>query len=103
MSKEKNVVVIVISPEEKREETYKQPNANWYFVDAVGNTVFLRHKDKSKCEAYLTENYGKGKYKLHPCKLKKPEGEISCRGSMNSKSRSGAYMQQIKSSQGSGL
>lgn len=101
--KEKDVIVVIITPEQKQEEYYKQPNANFYFIDACGNTVFLRHKDKSKCEAYLIENYGKGKYKLHPCKLKKAEGEISVRGSMNSKSYSGQKLVQIRNSQGRGL
>lgn len=101
--KEKDVIVVIITPEEKREEDYKQPSANFYFIDACGNTVFLKHKDTSKIERWVEENYGKGKYKLNPCKLKKPEGEISVRGSMNSKSYSGQKLVQIRNSQGRGL
>ena len=103
MAKERDVVVIVVTPEQKHEETYKQPCADWYFIDAMGNTVFIKHKDKSKANAWLEENYGKNKYTLKPVKLKKVEGELSCRGFVNNKSRAGSYQIQVKNNQGRGI
>lgn len=103
MPKEKEVEVVVIPPEHLRDEDFVIPRANWMFIDACGNTVLLKHPDKAKCDQWVTDNYGAGKYKLRAMKEKKPKGEISCRGFSNSKSMSGQKLVQIRNSQGRGI
>lgn len=100
MVKKVELIVTVVPPEHLREEDFKIPRADWNFIDAFGNTVMLKHPDKQVCIDYVTENYGKNKYTLKPCKLKKPSGELGARGFTNSKSRAGSNFLKICAKQG---
>lgn len=93
--KEKDVIVVIVSQQQRMEEDYKAPRANWWFIDACNNTVYLTHPDKQKCIQYTEENYGAGKYKLQPCKEKKCKGEPTARAFNNSASRKGAMQHRL--------
>ena len=76
---EKDIIVVIVSPEEKREENWIQPRANWWFIDCMGNTVYIKCTDKIASQEKIDSEYGVGKYKLQACKEKEAKGGLSCR------------------------
>lgn len=61
------------------------PPAKWYFINAIGEAVFIHCRSRVDAENYITENYGKGFYKLRTSSLEKSSGDLTCRGSNSRK------------------
>lgn len=96
----KGIVVVILTKENMEDMTVKKPRDGWWFMDALGNYVFLRNADKDVCEDYTKSNYGTGKYTLKPVKLTKTKGVNTLKSSINSKSRAGDYYRRISERQG---
>lgn len=61
------------------------PPTKFYFINALSQAVFIHCRDRKDAEQYLTDNYGKGFYKLRTSSLEtkisgKNNGELTCRG-----------------------
>lgn len=57
-----------------------KPPAKWYFISALGDAVYIHCRDRVDAEKYITENYGKGFYKLRTSSIEKNKGDITCSG-----------------------
>ena len=58
---------------------FKSPS-KWYFISALGDAVFIHCRDRITAEKYITDNYGKGFYKLRTSSIEKNKGDITCSG-----------------------
>ena len=85
----------------QEEETYKHVSKH-YIVDAMGNLVYFHCRDRSEAQKAVDEEYGKGKYKIRIASTEKGGGTNTVKCSVSNKSRSGQYMEQIRSNQGRG-
>lgn len=65
---------------ELNNDSFKAP-AKFYFISALGYAVFIHTKDRTQAEQWITENYGKGFYKLRTSSSEKPKGDLTCTGS----------------------
>lgn len=61
------------------------PPSKWYFINAMSEAIFIHCRDRVTAESYITENYGKGFYKLRTSSLEKSKGDLTCRGSNSRK------------------
>lgn len=84
------------------DENFIEPTKH-FIVDCLGNRVYLHCKDRGKCQQWVNENYGAGKYTVRTNKTDKGGGEISCKAGMNSKSFAGQKLVQIRNNQARGL
>lgn len=98
----KEMKITIVSPEVFNEEDFREPS-KWYVVGATGDRYYFHCAERSKAQEECDLQFGKGKYSIRTNKMSKGSGEISCRGSMNSKSHAGAKLMQIRNSQGRGL
>lgn len=98
MSNKKSVETIVVSFEECSDPEFKCPS-NFYYINALSDRVFIKVRNKKLAEEYIVSEYGFLKYKVVSEKQDKSDGKVSCHGSVNSKSRSGAYLKQIRQNQ----
>ena len=97
-SEKKDIGVITIEFEEYTEEDYKDA-ATYYIKNALGQRIYFQTKDRAKAQTKCDSLYGKGHYKVNTSKIEKG-GNVTVRGSMNSKSSSGAKLMSIRASQG---
>lgn len=58
---------------------FKTPS-RYYYINALGQAVFLHCKARGDAEAYLREEFGSGFYSVRTIGLEKPSGDVSCRG-----------------------
>lgn len=100
MSKE--IKITVVPQEVFLEEDYREVSKH-FIVDCLGNRVYIHCTDRGKCQQWVNENYGVGKYTIRTNKTDKGGGEVSCKAGMNSKSFAGQKLVQIRASQGRGL
>jgi hypothetical protein len=61
------------------------PYGSYYIRDAKGNYIFMKTSDRLSAQAYVNEQYGKGKYTVIPSKTEKTKsrlesGGLSCTG-----------------------
>jgi len=61
------------------------PPATFFFKDALGDIHFLHSSKREVCQAWVDENYGKGKYKVIASKTQKGNGNINASGSNSRK------------------
>ena len=59
--------IFTFTYEEFSDDNFKAP-CSYFFKDALGNYVFARYKDRLVLQAWVDEEYGKGKYKLNAAK-----------------------------------
>lgn len=97
MSNKKSVETIVVSFEECSDPEFHPPS-NFYYINALSDRVFIRVRNKKLAEDHIVSEYGFLKYKVVSEKQSKSD-KLSCRASTNSKSRSGAYLKQIRNNQ----
>lgn len=98
----KEMKITIVSPEVYSEEDFREPS-KWYVVGATSDRYYFHCAERSKAQEESDRQFGKGKYTIRTNKMSKGSGEISCRGSLNSKSYSGQKLVQIRNSQGRGL
>lgn len=98
MSKKKVVETAVVSFQDYSEPDFHQPS-NFHYVNALGDKVYIKVSNRKDAEQYIITEYGYLKYSVNSQKKESVE-KLSVRGVTNAKSRNGAYMKQIKNSQG---
>lgn len=56
--------------------------ATFFIVNALGQYVFIHTRDRTKAQAYVDGEYGKGKYSVKTAKmsLKSGAGDVTARG-----------------------
>ena len=55
-------------------------HSKYYILDALDNYVFIRTRDRAKAQAWVDEEYGKGKYRVRThVQDGVAAGEASCR------------------------
>jgi len=59
--------IFTFTYEEFTDDSFKAPTKH-YFKDALGNYVFVKYSDRLVLQAWVDEEYGKGKYKLNAAK-----------------------------------
>jgi hypothetical protein len=98
LSKKKIVETVVVSFQDYSEPDFHQPS-NFHYVNALGDKVYIKVSNRKEAEEHIVSEYGYLKYSINSQK-KESSDKLTVRGFTNSKSRSGAYMKQIKNSQG---
>lgn len=78
MAKEIKITTIEVSMME--DEDFKAPS-KFYFINALGQAVFIHCRDRKVAEEYIKNNYGTGFYKLRTTSLEKSSGEHTATGS----------------------
>lgn len=56
------------------------PPATFYIRNASGDYVFVHTRSRDKAQAWVDDNYGKGRYKVNASKIQKGNGNITCTG-----------------------
>lgn len=56
------------------------PPATFFIKNAMGEFVFIHTRDRAKAQAWVDENYGKGRYTVNASKLQKGSGDVTVRG-----------------------
>jgi hypothetical protein len=82
-----------VTQKEYSSEDFKPP-AKWYFVNALGDRVYIHCRERSKAIEYVKKEYD-GKYSIRTEGSDKSGGELSCRGHVNSISRKGFRQKSI--------
>jgi hypothetical protein len=81
--------ITVVSQQEFDEaEDFKGP-AKWYFINALGDRVYVHCRERSKAIQYVKDEYG-GRYTIRTESQEKCSENLTARGYMNSKSRQGS-------------
>ena len=99
--KKPKIEITEVDYQDTQEEGYRH-KSKFYIQNSLGNYVYFHCKDRLEAQKKCDDMYGKGWYTIRSSGTEK-SGNISVRGSTNSKSRSGAYMKQINNSQGRGV
>ena len=71
--------ITVVEQSELTKDDFKAPS-KYYFINALGQAVFLHARARGDAEAYIKEEYGSGFYKLRTSSLDKPKGDVTVRG-----------------------
>ena len=58
---------------------FKAPS-NYYIINSLGERVFIVTRSRAKATQYITDNYGKGFFKLRTVKIEKTNKPLSVRG-----------------------
>ncbi len=95
----KEMKITVVPPEVFNEEDFREPS-KWFCVSATADRFYFHCAERSKAQEECDLQFGKGKYTIRTNKMSKGSGEISCRGSMNSKSRGGTFIKNLHAGQG---
>lgn len=83
------VKATIVTPEQMEEMDeygeliFKHPS-KYYFIDALGQAIYLHTRDRLKAVEYIKENY-EGKYTLRTAKQSSGSGEYTCTGSTSRK------------------
>lgn len=88
MSNDLKVTIVEASEIEQYDEeggfTFQHP-AKFYFVNGLGQYVYVHTRDRQKVVDYIKENYG-GKYTVRQAKMSTGgSGGVTCRGSNSRK------------------
>lgn len=82
MSDNLKITVIQASEIESYDEdegfSFKHPS-KFYFVDALGQYIYVHTRDRQKVVEYIKENYG-GRYIVRTAKESKGSGNYTCTG-----------------------
>ena len=57
-----------------------QPPATFFIRNASGDYIFIHTRDRAKAQAWVDENYGKGRYTVNASKMQKTKGDLTVRG-----------------------
>lgn len=79
-TKEKEIKTTIVDMSELAEDDFKHP-AKYYIINALGMCVYIHVRTRTEAEEYITNEYGKGFYKLRTSSPEKAKGELSCTGS----------------------
>lgn len=61
----KNLETLILSFQEYLDaKDNKKILPKYFIVDAMGNYVFIRTRDRSKAQSFVNEEYGEGKYTI---------------------------------------
>lgn len=99
MSKEKELEVVVIAQEDYNDLDNFKPPAKYFFLNAFLERVYIKCRDRKKCQEYIDKEYG-GRYTLRTESTDKAPDKVGAVGKINSNSRKGAMQHQIKNRQG---
>lgn len=58
---------------------FKAPS-NYYIINSLGDRVFILTRSRAKATQYITDNYGKGFFKLRTIRIEKTNKPLSVRG-----------------------
>lgn len=97
----KEIKITIVPPEVFLEEDYREPS-RYFCVSATGDRFYFHTADRAKAQEECDKQFYKGKYTIRTDKMQKG-GDVTVRGSMNSRSHAGAKLLQIRSGQGRGL
>lgn len=78
MSKEIETIIIE-SYVDMDDPEFKAPS-NYYIINSLGDRVFILTRSRAKATQYITDNYGKGFFKLRTIKIEKTNKPLSVRG-----------------------
>ena len=92
-------VTSITEQERENTEDFKHI-AKWYIIDAMGDTVYFRKRERKDAQAICDEMYGKGKYTIKTSGIDKGKEGVTCKGYLNSKSLAGQRMMTIRNNQG---
>lgn len=84
MKKEKEIKTTVVDMSELGHDDFKSP-AKFYVINALSQAVFIHVRSRIEAEQWITDNYGKGFYKLRTSSMEKNKGEVTCSGSNSRK------------------
>lgn len=54
--------------------------SNYYIINSLGDRVFIITRSRVKATQHITDNYGKGFFKLRTMKIEKTSKPLSVRG-----------------------
>lgn len=61
------------------------PPATWFIKNAMGDFIFIHTRERAKAQAYVDDNYGKGRYTVNASKIQKGKGSLTCTGTATRK------------------
>lgn len=71
--------IIIDSYVDMDDPEFKAPS-NYYIINSLGDRVFILTRNRAKATQYITDNYGKGFFKLRTIKIEKTNKPLSVRG-----------------------
>lgn len=87
MSKELKITIVEASAIDAYDEeggfTFKHPS-KYYFINAMGQAVYIHTRDMKVAVEYIKENYG-GRYVVRTAKESKSDSNYTCTGSNSRK------------------
>jgi phage antirepressor YoqD-like protein len=78
------IKITILEVKDMNQEEFTPPS-KWYFINALGQHIYIHCRDRTNAEQYITETYGKGFYKLRTSSLEKNKGEVTCKGTATRK------------------
>ena len=87
MSGEKEIKITVCKFSDIDSEGFKPPS-KWYFINGMGDAVFIHCRDRVVAEQYITDNYSKGFYKLRTSSIERSKGDLTCTGTQTRRGQS---------------
>jgi hypothetical protein len=79
MVKDKEMKITVLSMSDTTQDDFRAPS-KYYIVNSLGDYVFIHARERAVAEQWITENYGKGFFKLRTSSLEKAKGSLTCTG-----------------------
>jgi hypothetical protein len=75
----KAVKITVVKQSALEDYDFKAPS-KYYFINAIGEAVFIHARVRADADKYITENYGRGFYSLRTSSLEKNDNALTCTG-----------------------
>lgn len=72
-------ITLNVEMEAYSDEALLEPKADFYIINALGDIVWLKVSKKDKAQAYVDQEYGKGKYTVKALKLEKAKDNLTAR------------------------
>lgn len=79
MSTKEIEAIIIDSYVDMDDPEFKAPS-NYYIINSLGDRVFILTRSRAKAEQWITDNYGKGFFKLRTMKIERTDKPLSVRG-----------------------
>lgn len=99
MTKEKELEVVVIAQEVYNDLDNFKPPAKYFFLNAFLDRVYIKCRDRKKCQEYIDKEYG-GRYTLRTESTEKAPEKVGAVGKSNSNSRKGLMQYNTSRKQG---
>lgn len=77
---DKELEVVVVPSYVDLDDDSFNPISNFYIINSLGDYYFIKTRSRTKAEQWITDNYGKGFFKLRTMKIERTDKPLSVRG-----------------------